>query len=72
MNKVLQYPLILLLILFFGTAFSQPCGPGTPSFTVNLTGCPNCTYTSPSVSRNDTCCGSTNPNVCGYFFTLGT
>jgi gliding motility-associated-like protein len=46
---------------------AQICGPGTPSFTCNLVGQPNGTYTSPSVSRNDTCCGSTNPDVCIKF-----
>lgn len=63
---------IVLLFLFFtiSIGYSQPCGPSTPSFTANLIGCPNCTYTSPAVSRADTCCGATNPDVCVKFTIL--
>jgi gliding motility-associated-like protein len=49
------------------TVRSQICGPSTPSFTANLIGCPTCTWTSPNVQRQDTCCGSTNPDVCVKF-----
>src|ERR1035437_9305236 len=58
--------------LFFYTflvslSYAQPCGPGTPTFTVNLTGHPDSLWISPSVVRNDTCCGATNPDQCLEF-----
>lgn len=58
------------VIIFFTSSvnvFSQLCGPNTPTFIVNLTGNPNGLYTSPSVQRNDTCCGATAPDVCVQF-----
>lgn len=68
MNRPLLYIHLLLLLLSVSVGFAQgPCGPGTPAFTVNMTGNPAGTYTSPTVQRNDTCCGATNPNVCIKF-----
>ncbi|MEW6469998.1 MAG: PKD domain-containing protein [Bacteroidota bacterium] len=49
-------------------SFAQPCGPNTPSFTVNLTGFPAGSWTSPSVVRDDQCCGVTPPDRCVEFW----
>lgn len=65
MNIILRF-IILYLFLTIGNIYSQ-CGPGTPSFTVNMVGSPTGTYTSPVIQRNDTCCGSTAPDVCLKF-----
>lgn len=59
--------LIVVLFLFPGKFFAQPCGSGTPSFTANLTATPNGTWISPPVVRNDTCCGWTGSDVCIKF-----
>jgi gliding motility-associated-like protein len=55
------------LLVLFCIERASACGPGTPSFTVNLVGQPNGTYTSPAVVRNDTCCGALAPDVCIKF-----
>ncbi len=70
MSKTLHSLLLAFCLMTVTTVLSQPCGPSTPSFTANLIGCPACTYTSPNVSRNDTCCGATNPDVCIKFTIL--
>ena len=49
--------LLYLLLLSTNTVFSQ-CGPGTPSFVVNLSDNANAVWTSASVIRNDNCCGN--------------
>jgi len=64
--KKVKHILIILSCLYFNYSFSQ-CGPLTPSFTVNLVGQPNGTYTSPSVVRNDNCCGTVAPDICIKF-----
>lgn len=63
-----RFILLLNIILLF--SFSDvvgQCGPGTPSFTVNMVGSPTGTYTSPVIVRNDTCCGAVAPDVCLKF-----
>ncbi|MFL5753415.1 MAG: hypothetical protein ACJ76F_08410, partial [Bacteroidia bacterium] len=62
----LHFYLFIIFSLFF-TRVSAQCGPATPTFNVNLTGQPTGTWNSPSVSRNDLCCGNTNPNTCIKF-----
>src|SRR4051812_22591538 len=59
--------LILLLALASATITHAQCGPSTPSFTANLIGSPTGTYTSPSIVRADTCCGSSAPDKCLKF-----
>jgi gliding motility-associated-like protein len=59
--------LVLLLIVVSGQAKAQYCGPNVPTFTVNLTGNPNGSWISPTVQRNDQCCGATAPDVCVQF-----
>lgn len=58
----------LLFVLFFccQKIYAQ-CGSGTPSFTANLSSAPNATWVSPSVQRNDTCCGWTGSDQCIKF-----
>ncbi len=58
--------LIVALWAFSAIGFAQ-CGPGVPTFTVNLTGNPGGTWLSPNVVRNDNCCGTTNPDNCIKF-----
>lgn len=69
----MQKRFIRILILFFVlcACFSEKlfaqCGPGTPVFTVDLTGVPDSNWISPSIARNDTCCGVTAPDKCLKF-----
>lgn len=69
--KYLFFCLSALIFCFLessdANAQASLCGPTTPTFTVNLTGNPNGTYMSPSIQRNDTCCGSTPPDQCVQF-----
>ena len=52
---------------------AQNCNPLTPVFDVDLTGQPNGTWLSPSISRDGKCCGVTGPDVCIQFnLTLDT
>lgn len=55
-----------VFLIFFEYSYSQ-CGPATPTFTCDLTGSPSGTWVSPSVIRNDNCCGTTAPNKCVKF-----
>jgi len=57
---------ILLSIIVSSELYSQ-CGPGVPSFNVNLTGVPDSIWTSPAVFRSDNCCGTTAPSACVKF-----
>ncbi len=65
----------ILLLCFLCTFLIQPqvygqsglCDPTVPFFQVDLTGQPNGTYISPLVSRNDNCCGTSNPDRCIEF-----
>ncbi|HET7818692.1 MAG TPA: hypothetical protein VFL70_05250, partial [Bacteroidia bacterium] len=59
--------LLLSVVLFiWRTTYSQ-CGPNTPTFNINLTGKPDSVWKSPSISRNDNCCGTSAPNKCIKF-----
>jgi len=62
----LKVTLLGILITCSLASFAQ-CGAGVPVFTVNLTGNPGGTWTSPSVIRNDNCCGTTFPDRCVEF-----
>jgi len=66
-KNISYFALLIIAAIFFQEAHAQPCGPTTPTFTVNLTGNPNGTYTSPFVVRNDTCCGASAPDRCVQF-----
>jgi len=57
-----------VFVLTDNAVYAQPCGPTTPSFTVNLTGDPDSTWISPTVQRDDTCCGATAPDKCVEFW----
>ena len=56
-----------LQFLLYSNPLSSQCGPNTPVFTVNLTGVPDSAWISPTIQRNDTCCGATAPDVCIKF-----
>ncbi|MHB8261050.1 MAG: PKD domain-containing protein [Bacteroidia bacterium] len=58
---------LLFYTLLVSLSYAQPCGIGTPTFTVNLTGHPDSLWISPSVVRNDTCCGAVAPETCVQF-----
>lgn len=60
-------PLILMSLIFSAPGAAQICGPGTPSFTVDLRGNPDSTWTSSPTARADTCCGVTGSEVCIEF-----
>lgn len=63
--------LIILISIVFPVLTKAQCGPGVPGFTVNLTGTPDSTWTSPNISRNGNCCGSTPPDRCiNFIITL--
>ena len=64
-NKI--FTILFLLVISSQANGQSHCGPTTPTFTVDLTGQPNGFYTSPSVIRADTCCGSTAPDKCIQF-----
>lgn len=58
----------LLLQAFSPLRAQSPyCNGNVPTFTVNMTGNPNGSWTSPTVSRNDQCCGVTAPDQCVQF-----
>jgi len=65
---------IVASILFSPTysfaQFGTPCDATTPSFTVDLTGQPSGTWTSPAVVRDGNCCGATKKNIVCIEFWL--
>ncbi len=68
---MLKKYLIYIIGLFFYAEISfAQCDPSTPSFTANLTATPNGTWVSPSVPRNDTCCGWSGSDQCIKFTIL--
>jgi hypothetical protein len=70
-NATKRLTLLLRCFVFFvliRPAFiSAQCGTLTPSYTVNLVGSPNGTYTSPNTVRADTCCGGIIAGNCVKF-----
>src|SRR3990172_5620955 len=64
----MRLKLLLIFSAFYFPIFSySQCGPGTPTFNVNLTGNPSAVWTSPSIVRNDSCCGSPSNYRCIKF-----
>src|ERR1051326_2544451 len=59
--------LLTLFAFYFSVRSYSQCGPGTPTFNVNLTGNPSAVWTSPNINRNDNCCGTTAPDRCIKF-----
>ncbi len=49
---------------------AQPCDPGTPSFTFNLTNNPDSTWISTAVTRQGNCCGSSSSRCIEFNVTL--
>ena len=43
------------------------CGPTVPNFNVSFVGNPGGSYTSPAVSRQGNCCGTSSPDRCVHF-----
>src|SRR5687768_17065975 len=66
-NGRMKKVLLLLTLFFFSELTFSQCGPGVPTFTVDLTGDPDSTWTSPFVARNGNCCTSTPPDKCVDF-----
>jgi gliding motility-associated-like protein len=52
--------LTLSVIFFAATHLYSQCGKNTPVFNVDLSGSADTSWTSTSVARNDTCCGTAN------------
>lgn len=67
--QISKHLIVIFCFLSLGALRSQ-CGPATPAFTANLSASPSATYISPSVVRNDTCCGALPPDVCIKFTIL--
>ena len=64
-----NFYLIFALVSLLGVsnASAQICDPTVPVFTVNLTGNPNGTWTSPPVGRLGQCCTASGSDVCVEF-----
>ncbi|PKP05195.1 MAG: hypothetical protein CVU11_00625, partial [Bacteroidetes bacterium HGW-Bacteroidetes-6] len=68
-----RLPIVFLLFAVFATttfearAQSGLCDPATPFFVVDLSASPGGTWVSPSVIRNDNCCGTSSPDRCIEF-----
>lgn len=60
MNRIL---ISCLFILSFSAVVQAQCSSVTPTFTLDLSGNPNSSSTTPSSSRNGTCCNGTVPCV---------
>ncbi|HKR03651.1 MAG TPA: hypothetical protein VJY62_03370, partial [Bacteroidia bacterium] len=68
MKKIYISTLILLAVVTRGDpVYSQICDSITPAFIVNLTGQPNGTWISPTISRDGYCCGVTGSDKCIEF-----
>lgn len=67
-SKIVCFFLILYFIILphNNKCFAQ-CGSATPTFIVDLTTTSSPYWISPDTARNDTCCGSTNPDKCVKF-----
>ncbi|HLP11656.1 MAG TPA: hypothetical protein VK177_06945, partial [Flavobacteriales bacterium] len=66
-NKIKSFLGIAFMLIISSHVAVAQCGPGTPTFIVDLTGAPDSTWNSPSVSRNDNCCGTSAPDKCVCF-----
>lgn len=66
-NLTLGFLTTILLFVSVSTAQAQYCDSLVPSFNVDLSASPSMTWISPSIVRNGSCCGSTNPDVCLEF-----
>src|SRR5688572_2277428 len=60
---------IILALLFSRDIFGQSglCNSGVPFFAVDLTNQPGGLYISPSIARDEHCCGVVNPDRCIEF-----
>lgn len=67
-EKILRLVALFVMLICFEMNYAQsPCMPTVPSYTINLTGNPAGTWSSPNISRNDQCCSATAPDQCVYF-----
>lgn len=60
--------LLFAYILIPKNALAQSCSSSTPAYTINLTGHPDTTWTSASVSRVGQCCLATGSDRCILFY----
>ncbi len=60
--------LLFTYIVLPKNAFAQSCATTTPAYTLDFTGKPDTTWTSPSVSRDGLCCGKTGSDRCILFY----
>ncbi|MFH1321191.1 MAG: gliding motility-associated C-terminal domain-containing protein [Bacteroidota bacterium] len=61
---------IIITLLTATISYSQICGPGTPTYIVDLSYDPNANWISPDTVRNDTCCGATGVRCIQFIITL--
>ena len=59
--------LIILFYLMSVSASGQYCDGDVPSFNVDLSADPEMSWTSPLISRDGNCCGTSNPDRCLEF-----
>lgn len=62
--RIISVALVFLHISHASYSQSGDCDPSTPFFSVDLTGFPNGTWTSPAVPRVGNCCGTLPPDKC--------
>lgn len=55
--------IVSLLVLTLPVSYSAQCSSVTPTFTLDLSGAPNSSSSTPVASRNGTCCGGSVPCV---------
>src|SRR5688572_23720822 len=67
MKNVYKWFWVLLLFVKIQNSSAQMCDPAVPVFTVDLTGSPNGTWTSPLVYRTGLCCTASGSDVCVQF-----
>lgn len=73
---IFKFKILLSIVILLGyvsydvSAQSGNCDPNTPFFAADLTGNPDSIWISPSESRSDNCCGSSNPDRCIEFEIL--
>ncbi len=70
--KGAKYALLIASLCFIfmissDRVLAQPCSASTPSFTIDLTGSPSGTWSSPLVSRAGQCCTTVSPHRCIEF-----
>ena len=67
MGKKYIFIVVFIIVGFLPSLGYGQCGPNVPSVIVNLSSNPNTVWVSPTITRADTCCGSSAPDKCVEF-----